>query len=376
MLNSQIQVIQIVFVQNESDHLTGISKIAFQLTSRLSKTRRSVGLWIISPEPLKTILSSSFEIRYFQASGYQLGIPEEIRDAVKKIEVPTIFHVHGGSMPIYSQISQYFKRYGFKLALTPYGAFNGTSQSNRGWAKRLEAKSFDNLFLKDVDIVQCLCEEELNNIRRIYPGVKTKIFSYGYSFQDFGLDYVKTRNSIMKIFIPVPLSYNAKNIELVFSSLSRVLKKGIVINIFILCSTENKIKIKKLAEKYDLEGVSQIFDEVSGVCNSSIYISADIFVGISSSIESLQPVLEACISGLPVLIPSSSPFNSKIRRYQNGWVVQFEDGYSLDNAFTEAVDLWELDLLSGKGSKGPQMVKTEFNWDDLIPNYEGIYQNL
>lgn len=371
-----MQIVHIVLGKANPNRMNGVNKVVYQLASRQAEAGLQVAVWGITPDPVVNFEPRSFETRLFRASRHWFGIPEGFEDALKDLKSPTVFHVHGGWIPVFSQVSRLLKRYGLPFVFTPHGAYNRVAMRRSKWMKKLYFKWFEKSLLQNASRIHCLGESEIQGLKQIWPSAKTQLLPYGYETSGSEQTPSKLRNPIFTIGFIGRMDTYTKGLDLVIEALARLSANGLLFRCWMVGDGPGKAELEKEVSRLGLSANVQFWGSRFGEEKSQLLNGTDLFIHPSRNEGLPASVLEAAKAGVPVLISEATNLGTLVRHYQCGWVVPDEDSGALEKAILEARDLWELDLLLAKGSKGIRMVDTEFDWENLIPQYQTMYQNL
>ena len=85
-------------------------------------------------------------------------------------------------------------------------------------------------------------------------------------------------------------------------------------------------------------------------------------------------VLEACNFGIPCIVSKATNMADYIDDFHAGISVENENEEEIVNAMLVIHQLWKKNQLSQMKTNAQQMVKTNFDWDRVILNFESLYK--
>jgi glycosyltransferase involved in cell wall biosynthesis len=124
------------------------------------------------------------------------------------------------------------------------------------------------------------------------------------------------------------------------------------------------------------EGIANntiLYGSKFGSDKNAIIQQMDIFTHPSRNEGLPTAVLEAATFGVPSIVTQATNVGSYITQYNAGKCIKNENINELITALEEVYLEWQANAMSQYVDNTQAMLNQEFNWDELINKYDGLY---
>jgi len=258
-----------------------------------------------------------------------------------------------------------------KTVITPMGAFEEWSLSQKKFKKKLALFVYQKYFLKKSTLVHCTSEGEESNIKKINKQIKTVVLRHGLE----GTEYKKVKifNKKRRKMLFFSRIHQKKGISDVIKAWTYLKPKGWELDIIGPAgdNTINVIKKKiiqtKLNRKIFLKKPIFIPRE-----KKELFKQYDVSILYSKNENFGYSILESLKHSLPVITTNNTPWK-KIKTYNAGWYINY-DFEALIKTLNKVFKIRNKELLLK--SKNAFRLSKIYNWNKIIPEYIKMYKKL
>ena len=312
------------------------------------KVKRKIMKYCFSPSMKNALEKEDFDVIHsHNYRSYQTSLGYKI---AKKIGKPFVINTHGN--------------------LLAYKNFN------MGLASRLPYYVYDLLTLKNVvkkaDMVIAATWQEYKEALKF--GIKKenlRIIPVGINVNDY--EPAKKDSSVIKLLFVGRIARN-RNLEPIINAM-RLLKdvKLTIVGEEVKSSETSKTgyidELKKLSKGLNIEFVGPKYGK--GLIN--YYKKSDIFVYTSFYENFGQTMLEAGAAGLPIISTKVGVANDIVKDDKTGFIVGHDNPKKIAEYVIELSNKNKRELF---GRKIREIIKKNFDWDDIIERYINVYDYI
>ncbi|MFN8436383.1 MAG: glycosyltransferase family 4 protein [Cytophagales bacterium] len=370
-----MEIIHIVLGKANPDRMNGINKVVFQLATRQAQMGNEVSLWGIAENLDENYGERSFKTHLFLQQSSPFKVDPKLTEAIKSYKNKNaIFHIHGGWVPVFSNVSKILKKYKIPFVFTPHGAYNVIAMKRSYWKKKVFFYLYEKKLLSNASIIHCIGSSEVDGLNSIYKTSKTKLLPYGFDFKTIQ----QVGNSTSKFIIGFVgrLDIYTKGLDLLVEAFEEFYAHHTNSELWIVGDSEEKVKLAEVIKAKNLAASVKLLGSKFGEEKNSIIASMSVFTHPSRNEGLPAAVLEASSFGVPCVVSKATNVGEYILNNNAGWVIQNENVNELIDALEKAYKLWENSQFSTMQSNASNMVITEFSWENLIPKYTQLYQQI
>lgn len=372
--NTDMEIIHLVLGKANPERMNGVNKVVFQLASKQAEVGKKVSVWGITKDPVENYGMRGFETRLFQAKKNPFSIDSALRAALIAKKGQAVFHLHGGWIPVFFNISGTLCKHHIPFVITPHGAYNTIAMQRSEWIKKVYFHLFEKVLLSRAAKIHCIGQSEVTGTNCLYPTDKTFLLPYGF---EPSLHYPERSNKDNKDFVigfMGRLDIHTKGLDLLlesFEKLQRVEENSIL---WIVGDGQGREEFKKMIAGKKLENKVIIWGGKYGKEKDELMMQMDVFAHPSRNEGLPAAILEASVMGIPSVVTKATNVGKFIDAYDCGITVDNENTMELTFALFRLKEQWNRNVLTQKGEQAKRMVSIEFSWKKLVHEFDALYQ--
>ncbi len=324
----------------------------------VKRFKKSIGFmsFLYTPDIMSALIDEKPDI--IHAHGYRGYIPGVSYKVSKKLNIPFVLNTHG--------------------ELLNYGKISGKSV-------RLPYRAFDYLRKKIIieasAVVVSSTHEKQAAVDLGISENKIYVIPAGIDFCDY--DSTKGRRKRNDGIIRILLSGNLlknNNLMPILEAIKQISPPEIELRV--LLNNKNHIKIndeylvgiKSYAEKNDIK--VSFSDNLQGKEEIIEYIDSDFFISTPVSGNEDFQLLQAAASALPVISTPVGLAGDVITQDKTGYIIDFEELKHPVYLGERIKRLQDIKKRKEFGSKIKKIIQSNYQWDDIIMEYEKMYLKI
>ena len=258
-----------------------------------------------------------------------------------------------------------------KVILTPMGAFEPWSLTQKSIKKKLAMFFYEKKILSKANLIHFTSKAKQENIKKINPKINTIFIPHGNSGTSYKKTMIEKRNTKKMLFFS--RIHFKKGLDVLLKAWSEIRPNNWVLHVIGPDGDGSLAQSVEYVRENKLESNIIFKEPIFGFAKKKeIYKNYDVFVLPSRNENFALSILEALRHSLPVLTNVNVPW-SQIKDYDAGWYI--EDGYNelkknLENIFKISDD----ELL--RKSQNAYNLSKVFEWDEIIKDYNKMYQSF
>ena len=315
------------------------------------------------------------------AYNHKLFLSPSLLSVIKKeISRFDIIHLHE-YYTFQNIVTHYYaKKYHIPYVLSVHGSLCPTARKQKAPCKQVFTYFLGRYILRDVSIAIVLSKEEKKQLLLMgLESDKVRVIPNGVNLLEFA-DPPKKGTFREKYFIGngeriilfLGRITREKGLDLLVSAFSKLVEqlRGLRLVIAGPSDLDYLVSLKKLIVSKKIEDNVLFTGLLVGKEKLSVYVDADVFV-LSSHFEGLSfTVLEACASGVPVVITHHCNI-PEVADYKAGFVVGRNEEEIRNAVFTILSDER---IKRELGSNGRKMVRQKFTLSKTVKQLEELYR--
>jgi hypothetical protein len=174
-----MEIIHIILGKANPDRLNGVNKVVYQLATAQAEAGLRVQVWGFTAQPVHDYPPRNFKTLLFKTSRNPFGLAEDfIIEAAKNKKA--VFQIHGGWIPIFYSVSQYFSKQNIKFVFTPHGAYNAVAMQKSFWFKKFYYTFFEKKLIQCAHKIHCLGNSEVISLKQLNSKATSVLIPYGF----------------------------------------------------------------------------------------------------------------------------------------------------------------------------------------------------
>lgn len=263
----------------------------------------------------------------------------------------------------YVRIGKKLKQRGVSYVLVPHSSLTIEAQCQKKIIKRIMNQLFFNKLIKNASGIHYLSVNEMeasksfhhSNVWVIPNGINLSTRKWKYQYRSrFELIYIGRYAIYQKgIDILLEACYNIKE---------QMKERNIYVSMYGKDYENNKAKIKKMVDRYQLEDIVTVNDAVFGLEKEKKMSEADCFV-LTSRFEGLPvSVLEALSIGIIPLLTVGTNFTNVVEKNDCGFVAEA----SVQSVSNQILNVYEHRLqLERMSENARKLISENYDWSSI-----------
>jgi glycosyltransferase involved in cell wall biosynthesis len=369
-----MEIVHIVLGKANPNRMNGVNKVVYQLATYQFNAGVNVSVWGITKETTANYGQRNFVTRLYKAHSNPFKVDARLAKAIEAKPKDTIFHVHGGWIPVFSSLSALFEKNGLQFVFTPHGAYNTIAMKRSFLTKRIYFNLFEKPMLKRASKIHCIGQSEVDGLNKIFQSNKTCLLPYGYEVHSVKQEHLYEKGNELIVGFVGRLDMYTKGLDLLLNAFEDFSKKHINSKLWIIGDGSDRKKFEQEVKRKNLSHKVVLFGGVFGKEKDMLISKMHVFAHPSRNEGLPSSVLEASSLGIPCLISKETNVADKVESYQSGLVLKNNDSQNISSALERFYDLWLSDKLKGLSKNAQLMVSTEFNWTKILRDFGTLYQ--
>lgn len=370
-----MEVIHIVLGKANPERMNGVNKVVHEMAIQQKEYGLNVSVWGITADTTENFGTRPFRTRLFRKSTNPFGLPEKFAEALSVQPTDTVFHIHGGWVPVFSTVAAALRGAGFGYVFTPHGAYNTIAMQRNKWIKNIYFRLFEKSLLEGASKIHHIGQSETSGLGTIYTGNNIIELPYGYKTAGKTIEKNPSAGKFVIGFIG-RLDIYTKGLDLLVSAFRKVAGKMPEAELWITGDSEERPRLEQMAGELFTAGKMVFTGSKFGAEKEEILASLDVFAHPSRNEGLPASVLEAAAAGIPCVVTKATNLGHQIAAANAGIAIADGNEVQLAEALTVLYDLWKKGELKNMGFNGTKMVIDMFSWESLLPKYEAMYANV
>lgn len=279
-----------------------------------------------------------------------------------------IVHVHGIWTGFEWRAYRWARKHRAKVVISPHGALEPWALGHKLIKKRIAWWGYQRSILQHADLIVVNSGQELNHLRNLGLRGRIAVIPNGVNPPTTPSTATDRKKKVVLFFSRIAPKKGIPDLLNAWRDLRA--KNGYILRICGFGETGYMQKISSLIAEMpngaDVELVPAAFGEEKW----HMYNAASLYVLPSYSENFGITVVEAMISGLPVITTRATPW-SELEVEKVGWIVD-NNVDQLRMALHAAVQMDRRDLVQ-MGERAKSYAKSRFMWPQIIKKYEETY---
>lgn len=274
----------------------------------------------------------------------------------------------------FARIAKTLAKEGIPYVIIPHGCLVRSAQNKKRWKKLLANAFVFHDYLYNCSALQCLSENELNNIMFKIPKF---IATNGVDVSD------KHKKSFNEEKIQITyigrLEIVPKGLDLLLQAIKQVVDKPGFINrikgvdLYGPDLNGRYAAVETLIKENDIDNIVTLHPAIEGEDKREKLLETDVFIQTSRHEGMPMGILEAMGYGIPCIITEGTSLGKIVEKYEAGWVAE-TTADSIAKSIEAAIN--ESALLEKKSKNAIKLVTENFSWNTIAKNTIEKYLTL
>lgn len=369
-----MEIIHLVLGKANPDRLNGVNKVVFHLASQQARAGRAVQVWGISRSLEHNYPERDFETLLFPASVNPFGVCGELKTAILAHR-DSVFHLHGGWVPVYSTLARFFAAHQVRFVLTPHGAYNTIAMQRSRLAKALYFRCFERQLLQRAFRVHAIGQSEIAGLEAIFPNDKSVLIPYGFSPSAQDEAWPEVADAPFTLGFVGRLDVYTKGLDLLLAAFARFQRQEPSARLWIVGEGKERPYLEKTIQMLGIANVV-LYGAKFGEEKNRLIAQMHAFAHPSRNEGLPTAVLEAAALGVPSIVTQATNLAGYVNRFHAGIGVADEDETALLKAIGSLAQAQRQPARWPAFSSNARLMLAEaFAWPVLLPAFDQLYRS-
>jgi len=359
-------IIHLILGKANPEKMNGVNKVVYSIATKQSENNIPVEVWGISENTEVNYPERLFTTKVFKRNKNPFSIPEDLKKEILKSYASTVFHLHGGWIPVFSSLSRFLRKHNFKYIITPHGAYNKVAMQKSILTKKVYFELFEKNVIKNASKIHCIGESEVDGLQTIFPNNKSILIPYGFEKLKENFRISSDKKQIIFGFVG-RLDIHTKGLDLLVKSFASFSKNYPDSKFWIIGDSNEKSELQRLIESFKISDKIELLGSKFGEEKNTLIKKMDVFVHPSRNEGLPVSVIEAANFAKPCIVTKNTNIGYLIEKYNAGINIPFPDAKLLEQAFNEMYKIWkDQDQYTKICDNAVQMVEEAFDWNKIL----------
>jgi glycosyltransferase involved in cell wall biosynthesis len=370
-LDSETRIRHLVLGKANPERMNGVNVVVHELARAQIEAGLDAEVWGITADPTASTPSRPYELRLFEKRRNPFLLPRTLIGALREVEGPTLFHLHGGFIPLFPALARQLDRLGLPFVLTPHGAFREVALRRSALVKWFYLRLLERPLLRRARALQTFTESEARDTEKQIATTPVVVLPNGLAVPEGGTrvpDEVEgDRAETGPIFAFCGrLDTHTKGLDLLFEGMARYHHEGGRGALHLIGAGEDQQALVEHTRRLGIADRVRFLGARFGSDKRRALREADVFVLTSRNEGMPVSALEGASLELPLLISRETNLGAEVLEYDAGYVLSSNRPEEIANAMHHA----ESDLAEGelrpRGGRAARMQREHFSWPPIV----------
>lgn len=359
-------IVHLILGKANPEKMNGVNKVVYNIASKQAEKSVKTEVWGISENTEINYPERLFTTKIFKKQLNPFSIPEGLKKEILHSEQDTVFHLHGGWIPVFSSLSRFLKKNKRRYVITPHGAYNAVAMKKSKLIKKLYFRWFEKKVIINAEKIHCIGESEREGLYKIHRTDKTVLINYGYETIKSDPDNHPMKGPVIFGFVG-RLDVYTKGLDLLVESFAAFSKQYPESRLWIIGDGAEKDKLQDQIRQNKIENKVELLGSKFGKEKDDLIRKMDVFMHPSRNEGLPVSVVEAAAFGKPCVVTRNTNVGHLIEKYDAGISIAYPETSLLTDALIRIYNIRQnhsqYKLMSSNALK---MVEEAFDWDIVL----------
>lgn len=359
-------VVHLILGKANPEKMNGVNKVVHNIATKQAENNESVEVWGISENTDINYPERLFTTKIFKRNINPFSIPINLKKEIIKSDPATVFHLHGGWIPVFSSLGKFLHKNQRKYVVTPHGAYNIVAMEKSELRKKMYFHFFEKNFIENASKIHCIGESEIDGLQTIFPNNKSILIPYGFDSINSYSSINSDKKEIIFGFVG-RLDIHTKGLDILVESFAEFCKVYPNSKFWIIGDGKEKNDLLALINLHQVSDKIILFGSKFGAEKNNLIQKMDVFVHPSRNEGLPVSVIEAANFAKPCIVTKNTNIGYLIDKFNAGINIPFPDKKLLTQAFLDFFEIWnnqsKYETLCQNSVK---MVEQAFDWKKIL----------
>ena len=359
-------IVHLILGKANPEKMNGVNKVVYNIATKQAENNQNVEVWGISENTEINYPERNFRTKIFKRRKNPFSIPEDLQKEIINSEESTVFHLHGGWIPVFATVSRFLRKHNFTYIITPHGAYNAVAMQKSILTKKVYFELFEKTVIKNASKIHCIGESEMEGLQSIFPTRKGTLIPYGFERLKDDLSFSSQKETLIFGFVG-RLDIYTKGLDLLVESFAEFSKADPDSKLWIIGDSNEKAELHQKIKTLGIEEKTVLFGSKFGEEKNDLLKKMDVFVHPSRNEGLPVSVIEAANFGKPCIVTKNTNIGYLVEQFNAGINIPFPEKTLLTKAFFDISKIWKdrqnYEKICGNAVK---MVEEAFDWNYIL----------
>lgn len=359
-------IVHVILGKANPEKMNGVNKVVYNIATKQAQNNGNVEVWGISENTEINYPERIFITRIFKKKRNPFSIPEALKKEILAADQDTIFHFHGGWIPIFASLSRFLKKNNYRYVITPHGAYNSIAMKKSQYIKKIYFEIFEKKVIKNAFKIHCIGESEIEGLHSVFPTTKSVLITYGY-------DRIKTNFYSGHLKGPIifgfvgRLDIYTKGLDILIESFASFSREKPHSKLWIVGDGAEKNELIHIIKSYNISDKVELWGSKFGEEKNDLIKKMHVFVHPSRNEGLPVSVIEAADFGKPCIVTKNTNIGHLVEKYNAGISIATPDSALLTHSFIRISEIWEnQNDYNTMSENAIKMVEEAFDWNRIL----------
>ncbi|SIP94190.1 glycosyltransferase family 4 protein [Chryseobacterium sp. RU33C] len=359
-------IVHLILGKANPEKMNGVNKVVYNIATKQAQNKENVEVWGISENTEINYPERIFVTRIFKKKRNPFSIPDDLKKEILAADQATIFHFHGGWIPLFSSLSKLLKKNNYRYVITPHGAYNSIAMEKSKYTKKIYFEIFEKKVIENACKIHCIGESEIEGLHSVFPTSKSVLITYGYDRINTGFYSGNLKEPIIFGFVG-RLDIHTKGLDILIESFASFSSKKPNSKLWIVGDGAEKNELIHLLKSYHISDKVELLGSKFGEEKNDLIKKMHVFVHPSRNEGLPVSVIEAADFGKPCIVTKNTNIGHLVEKYNAGISIAAPDSALLTNSFIMMSEIWEnQDEYKKMSENAIKMVEEAFDWNRIL----------
>lgn len=369
-----MEIIHIALGKVNPQRMNGVNKVVYNLATEQSRAGLSVSVWGISASTVHDYPERNFTTVLFEKKKSPFAIPEGFLEAVRGTSPETVFHLHGGFIPVFYSIARILQAENRRFIFTPHGSYNRIAWRKSKLAKMVYFRLFERKMLQRSAVVHVLGKSESEGLNYLLKGLNVQRVPYGFELGESFPVTPNARNEDYIIGFCGRIDVYTKGLDVLLEAFGRFITENGDAILWIIGDGPERPTLEAKAASLGITEKVKFWGSKYGQEKDDLLAKLQLFVHPSRNEGLPTAVLEAASFGIPCLVSEATNLGDEIRKSEAGVVIAHTTTNEMLEGLRSAYAAFEVQSPEEMKIRSRSMVADFFNWSVILRDFNSIYQ--
>jgi glycosyltransferase involved in cell wall biosynthesis len=364
-----MDIIHIVLGKANPERMNGVNRVVYQLATKQVEAGLKTILWGIATNLENNYGKRNFETKLFKQSINPFLVSKELKLAIRQQHKDTIFHLHGGWIPIFSSICKILDSDNISFVFTPHGAYNIVAMKRNYWLKKIYFRLFEQKILLKTAKIHCIGKSEIIGLSQFFSIRKAILLPYGYQNKN-PIIFTESPNRNIVFGFMGRLDIYTKGLDILIEAFELFSAKNPNAQLWIVGDSKEKYRLERIILKKNLKEKIILFGSKFGKEKELLLAQIDVFVHPSRNEGLPLSVIEVLSLGKPCIVTQATNIGDLVTAYQAGKTIHSQNSIELEVAMCTLNSIWQNPPVFYKMQQNAiAMIEENYDWNKIIQQY-------